>query len=88
MHGAVRQPPVQVCHEWNTAAHVQEASACPRKRPLARVELQDLSDYADDRVDHARKLVCKGWLSAFRITTAIKVAYALAFGAMRCACSN
>jgi integrase/recombinase XerC len=41
--------PVQVCHEWNTAAHVQEASARPRKRPLTRDELQDLFDYADDR---------------------------------------
>lgn len=68
--------PVQVCHEWNTAAHVQEASARPRKRPLTRDELQDLFDYADDRVDHALKQGRKGWISAFRIATAIKVAYA------------
>jgi integrase/recombinase XerC len=68
--------PVQVCHEWNTAAHVQEAASRPRKRPLTRDELQDLFDFADDRVDEARRLGRKGWLSAFRTATIIKVAYA------------
>lgn len=67
---------MQVCHEWNTAAHVQEASSRPRKRPLTRDELQDLFDYADDRVDHAHRHGRKGWISAFRVATAIKVAYA------------
>jgi len=73
MHGSVRHPPVQVCHEWNTATHVQEASSRARKRPLTRDELQDLFDYANDLVDHARKLGRKGWISAFRTATAIKV---------------
>lgn len=68
--------PVQVCHEWNTAVHVQEAAARPRKRPLTRDELQDLFDYADDKAARARQQGRKGWLSAFRTATTIKVAYA------------
>jgi integrase/recombinase XerC len=69
-------PPVQVCHEWNTATHVQDAMARPRKRPLTRDELQDLFDYADDRVERAQRLGRKGWVSAFRISTMVKTAYA------------
>lgn len=68
--------PVQICHEWNTATHVQEAAGRPKKRPLTRDELQDLFDYADDRVERALKLGRKGWVSAFRTATIIKVAYA------------
>lgn len=68
--------PVQVCHDWNTATHVQDAMARPRKRPLTRSELQDLFDYADERVETAQRLGRKGWVSAFRIATMIKTAYA------------
>lgn len=68
--------PVQVCHEWNTATHVQDAIARPRKRPLTRNELQNLFDFADDRVEQAQRLGRKGWLSAFRVATMVKTAYA------------
>jgi integrase len=68
--------PVQVCHEWNTGTHVQDAMARPRKRPLTRNELQDLFDYADDRVERAQRLGRKGWVPAFRISTMVKTAYA------------
>ncbi len=32
--------PIQVCHEWNTAAHVQDAEADAGKRAFTRGELQ------------------------------------------------
>jgi hypothetical protein len=38
-------------------------------RPLTRDELQDLIDYADDRVDHAYRHGRIGWISAFRVAT-------------------
>jgi integrase/recombinase XerC len=68
--------PVQVCTEWNSGRHVQEANGRPSKRALTRAELQDLFDYADDRVDRVRAAGRKGWLAAFRDATIIKVAYA------------
>src|SRR5881392_3584182 len=39
--------PVQVCHEWNTAAHVADYEGRPERRPLTRVELQAFLDAAD-----------------------------------------
>ena len=68
--------PVQVCHEWNTARHVQEAGGRPGKRPYTRDELQDLFDCADERAVHARESGNKGWGAAFRTATIMKVAYA------------
>jgi integrase/recombinase XerC len=32
--------PIHVCHEWNTAAHVQDAEADAGKRAFTREELQ------------------------------------------------
>ncbi len=46
--------PIQVCHEWNTAVHVQEAEADPRKRAFTRDELQAFFDHADDQVGRVR----------------------------------
>jgi site-specific recombinase XerD len=68
--------PIQICHEWNTARHVQEASGRPGKRPYTRDELQDLFDCADDLTVKARASGRKGWSSAFRTATIMKVAYA------------
>ena len=45
--------PVQVCHEWNTAAHVADYEGRPERRPLTRVELQAFFDAADDRAEAA-----------------------------------
>ena len=42
--------PVQVVHEWNTAVHVSENEADPRKRAFTVEELEALFDYADGQV--------------------------------------
>ena len=45
--------PVQVCHEWNTAVHVQQAEGDPVKRAFTVDELQAFFDHTD-RADSAR----------------------------------
>jgi integrase/recombinase XerC len=67
--------PVQVAHEWNTAVHVQENEADPRKRAFTLDELQALFDHADAQVGKVRGGGRKGWLPAFRDAAAMKVAY-------------
>ncbi|ROO62909.1 site-specific recombinase XerD [Micromonospora sp. Llam0] len=67
--------PVQVCHEWNTAVHVQEGEADPAKRAFTIAELQALFDYADEQVTRIRGAGRKGWLPAFRDATLLKIAY-------------
>ena len=69
--------PVQVAHEWNTAVHVQEGEADPRKRAFTLDELQALFDHADAQVGRVRGGGRKGWLPAFRDAVALKVAYGL-----------
>jgi site-specific recombinase XerD len=73
--------PAQVCHEWNTVPHVLEMEAQPGVRPLTRLEVQMLFDYADDRVEQAQRLGRKGWLATWRDATMFKVIYA--FGLRR-----
>jgi len=68
--------PVQICHEWNTVAHLADDEGRPGNRPLTREELQALFDHADERVARVRALGRKGWSAAFRDATLIKVAYA------------
>ncbi|MEV3986925.1 phage integrase N-terminal SAM-like domain-containing protein [Nonomuraea sp. NPDC049758] len=58
--------PIQVCHEWNTATHLQECEADPAKRALTREELQAFSDHADEQVERISGAGRKGWLPAFR----------------------
>ena len=67
--------PVQVVHEWNTAVHVQENEADPRKRAFTVDELQALFDHADAQVSRVRSGGRKGWLPVFRDAVAMKVAY-------------
>jgi integrase/recombinase XerC len=67
--------PSQICHEWNTVAHLAEDEGRPGNRPLSREELQMLFDYADDRVGRIRASGRKGWLAAFRDAALFKVAY-------------
>jgi site-specific recombinase XerD len=67
--------PVQVIHEWNTAVHVADSEAGPRKRAYTRTELQELFDYADDQVARKRAAGRKGWLPAFRDAVLFKTAY-------------
>ena len=68
--------PVQVFHEWNTAAHRSEVEARPGNRPLSREELQAFFDYCDERVAAVRSTGRKGWLAAFRDATLFKTIYA------------
>jgi integrase/recombinase XerC len=67
--------PVQVVHEWNTAVHVQDSEADPRKRAFTLDELQALFDHADEQVVRVRGGGRKGWLPVFRDAAALKVAY-------------
>lgn len=73
--------PAQICFEWNTAVHAAEYEGEAGRRALTRRELQDLFDYADERVAHARERGRKGWLTALRDAAALKTAYA--FGLRR-----
>jgi integrase/recombinase XerC len=73
--------PVQVAHEWNTAAHVQDNEGDPRKRAFTIDELQAFFDFADDQAVKATGTGRKGWLPAFRDAVLFKVAYA--FGLRR-----
>lgn len=68
--------PVQICHEWNTADHLADYEGAPGRRPFTRRELQDLFDYADERVGEVRRRGRKGWLPAFRDAALFKVMYA------------
>ena len=73
--------PVQVFHEWNTAAHRAEHEGRPGNRPLSREELQAFFDYCDDRVSALSASGRKGWLAAFRDAVLFKTVYA--FGLRR-----
>ena len=68
--------PSQVCHEWNTATHVQHAEASPGKRAFTKAEAQRVFDRAGDETDRIARLRRKGWLPPFRDATASKLAYA------------
>lgn len=67
--------PVQVCHEWNTAAHLVDFEANASRRPMTRQEIQLLLDFADERVERAVRLGRKGALTAYRDATVFKVMY-------------
>jgi integrase len=68
--------PVQVCHEWNTAEHVQAAEGRAGLRAFTVEELQSFFNCADDLVVLSRQRGRKGWLSGFRDATLFKIAYA------------
>lgn len=67
--------PVQVINEVNAAAHVADFEGEPSRRAFTREELQALFDHADEQVTRKQAMGRKGWLSAFRDATIIKVAY-------------
>ncbi|MGW4403761.1 hypothetical protein ACWEJ6_07000 [Nonomuraea sp. NPDC004702] len=64
--------PIQVCHEWNTAVHLQDNEADPAKRAFTRDELQAFFDYADEQVHRVSGAGRKGWLPAFRDATLVQ----------------
>ncbi|WP_345680231.1 site-specific integrase [Yinghuangia aomiensis] len=68
--------PVQVCHPWNTAAHVAAYEGRPGRRALTYDELQALFDAADDRTEEVRASGRKGTLTAWRDALLIKTVYA------------
>jgi integrase/recombinase XerC len=67
--------PSQICHEDNTAVHVADYEGRPERRPLSRAECQALFDAADDRAERLSVSGRKGWLTAFRDATLLKVTY-------------
>lgn len=64
--------PVQICHEWNTIAHLSDYEGRPERRPLTREECQTLFDYADEQVDRAVRFGRKGALTAYRDATVLR----------------
>lgn len=66
--------PVQVAHEWNTAAHVQVNEGDPAKRAFTVDELQAFFDFADEQAVKVTGTGRKGWLPLFRDATLFKVA--------------
>jgi integrase/recombinase XerC len=73
--------PIQVVHAWNTAVHVQDNEADPKKRAFTKAELHAFFGHCDDEVARIRAFGRKGWLPAFRDATVFKTAYA--FGLRR-----
>jgi integrase/recombinase XerC len=73
--------PSQVCHEWNTVAHLNDYEGRPARRPLTYDELQRLFDFVDHRVDRIAGSGRKGALAALRDAQMVKTAYA--FGLRR-----
>lgn len=67
--------PVQICHEWNTVAHLTEYEGRGERRPFTREELQRFFDFCDDRVEQAVRAGRKGALAAYRDATVFKVLY-------------
>lgn len=68
--------PVQICLEWNTVSHLVDYEGDSDRRPMTRVEVQRLFDYADDQVEMAARRQHKGALAAYRDATLLKVVYA------------
>jgi site-specific recombinase XerD len=70
------EAPVQICHEWNTVAHLAEYEGQPGRRALTYDEVQAPFDAADARAAQIRGRGRKGALAALRDASIIKVAYA------------
>lgn len=70
------QVPAQICHEWNTVAHVADYEGRPARRALTYDEVQTLFDAADARVEQVRARGRKGALAALRDAMLLKTVYA------------
>ena len=73
--------PSQICHDYNTAAHLVEYEGKPARRPFSYDEVETLFGFLDDRVDTVARSGRKGALAALRDAQMIKTAYA--FGLRR-----
>ncbi|MGH9248982.1 MAG: tyrosine-type recombinase/integrase [Acidimicrobiales bacterium] len=75
------QVPSQVCHDYNTVAHLVDYEGRPGRRPFGYDELQHLFDFLDTRVERVARSGRKGALAALRDAQMVKTAYA--FGLRR-----
>jgi site-specific recombinase XerD len=75
------QIPSQVCHDFNTVAHLHDYEGRPERRPFTYDELQHLFDFLDTRVEQVARSGRKGALAALRDAQMIKTTYA--FGLRR-----
>ncbi|WP_198950083.1 tyrosine-type recombinase/integrase [Kineosporia sp. A_224] len=73
--------PAQVCHDYNTAAHLVEYEGRPARRPFSYDEVETLFGFLDDRVETIARSGRKGALAALRDAQMVKTAYA--FGLRR-----
>jgi hypothetical protein len=65
--------PAQICFEWNTAVHAAEYEGQPGRRALAKRELQELFDYADERAGQAREGLADGAAGCRRAEDRVRV---------------
>lgn len=68
--------PSQVCHDFNTVAHLSEYEGRPGRRPFTYDELQHLFDFLDTRVERVQRSGRKGAWAALRDAQMIKTCYA------------
>lgn len=73
--------PQQICHDFNTVAHLNDYEGLPGRRPFTYDELQHLFDVLDGRVEKVRRAGRKGAWAALRDSQMIKTCYA--FGLRR-----
>ena len=73
--------PSQICHDYNTAAHLVEYEGKPGRRPFSYDEVETLFGFLDDRVEQVAGSGRKGALAALRDAQMFKTAYA--FGLRR-----
>lgn len=73
--------PQQICHDWNTVAHLLEYEGRPQRRALTYDELEGFFACADERVETILAAGRKGALSALRDAQIFKTIYA--FGLRR-----
>ncbi|WP_454117621.1 tyrosine-type recombinase/integrase [Microbacterium lacticum] len=68
--------PSQVCHDFNTVAHLAEYEGRPGRRPFSYDELQHLFDFLDTRVEQVQRSGRKGAWAAMRDAQMVKTCYA------------
>jgi integrase/recombinase XerC len=68
--------PSQVCHDFNTVAHLADYEGRPARRPFTYDELQHLFDFLDTRVERIHRSGRKGAWVAMRDAQMIKTCYA------------
>ena len=68
--------PQQICHEWNTLAHLVDYEGRPQRRALTYDELEQLFAEADHRVETILQHGRKGALAALRDSQIFKTIYA------------